>query len=293
MSAPVSVPVVPAQPNQAVYGLHALELFHDFSADPRVKPRDAYVQAFGVPAPNWDPSWPAQYWFDSSVDVSKPDNMAVYESVQNQGAAASIVQVHYPAARAAVVNIPGLNTYPAYVIAPTDAKLGGNPMNPELLSTREDALALAAVLGIPPSKVVETSMGLQVSYPPTEFRRMNAIMYGGTGGFTGIPMFAGELLKQQNAKGVGHSGSWNLTPQGAVWTSTPDGPDGITAGQPTTIVPVPVRPLLENERIQGGLIGSSIVRTDLESTDKVGGFTAADRASLAWIQQKMISLFGN
>ena len=66
---PISQPVVPAQPNTEFYGLQDLALFKSYS-------RDSYRAAFGVEAPAYDLSRRPKSWFDSSVDVSAPDNVA-------------------------------------------------------------------------------------------------------------------------------------------------------------------------------------------------------------------------
>ena len=71
---PVSQPVVPAQPNQELYSVQDLALFKTYS-------RDSYRAAFGLEAPAYDPARLLKSWFDSTVDVSDPGNVAVYHVV--------------------------------------------------------------------------------------------------------------------------------------------------------------------------------------------------------------------
>lgn len=280
MTTPVCVPQNPAQPDQAIYALTALETVPTFT-------RESYLAAFGVQAPDFDASLPPKYWFDSTADTSNPANIALYDQVALSGLAASIVQMQMPASQAAAVNIPGLVTYPAYVIAPTDATVNAQPINPDVLSSYQDAVNLAASWGLGSAAVFDgdpTIGPFLVTYPADESRRQWMILFNGTAQNVGV------CLEQMYAQGMGHPGSWVLSGAAPVWTPSPDPPDGITSGvpQPGTEVAVPVRALLENEEMISTLGGAMVARTDLSSaaTDS-GGFGAADRATLLWIQQAL------
>ena len=67
----VSPPVVPAQPHSEFYNIQDLVLFKAYS-------RDSYRSAFGLEAAAYDPTRLLKSWFDSTVDVSDPGNVAVY-----------------------------------------------------------------------------------------------------------------------------------------------------------------------------------------------------------------------
>ena len=96
MIQPVSEPLHPAQPDAESYPVSALALFKSFS-------RDSYRAAFGLDAPAFDPSRPAKTWFDSTADVSRGSNVAVYRVAGPDG---SIAQLVIPAGEAAAVNLP-------------------------------------------------------------------------------------------------------------------------------------------------------------------------------------------
>ena len=138
---PVSLPVVPAQPNQELYSVQDLALFKTYS-------RDSYRTTFGLEAPAYDPARVLKSWFDSTVDVSDPGNVAVYRVVaQDQNGNGILRQMVMPAQEAATVNLPGAIQYPAYVVAPTLATRGGSTLNAIYLSLESDARALMKELG--------------------------------------------------------------------------------------------------------------------------------------------------
>jgi hypothetical protein len=70
----VSPPVAAAQPNTEFYNIQDLALFKAYS-------RDSYRTMFGVEAAAYDPTRVLKSWFDSTVDVSDPGNVAVYRVV--------------------------------------------------------------------------------------------------------------------------------------------------------------------------------------------------------------------
>jgi hypothetical protein len=192
-----------------------------------------------------------------------------------------------PAAEAAALNIPGLVTYPAYVIPATDATISGQPINADVLSNYQDAVNLAASWNLGSSAVFDsdpTFGPFLVTYPSDETRRQWMIL------FESVAQNVGVCLAAMYAQGIGYPGTWNLSGTEPVWTPAPAPPDGITTGVPQagTAVPVPVRPLLPNEEIITTLGGAMIARTDMSSavTD-TDGFGPADRATLLWIQQAL------
>ena len=75
-----------------------------------------------------------------------------------------------------------------------------------------------------------------------------------------------------------------------VWVPDPPAPTGIGDTRPP--VNMPVRDLLANEKLQTGLMGVSVVRTDLQQQvdQQAGQFTADDRATLQQIFQLVSKL---
>lgn len=280
MNTPVCVPQNPAQPDQAIYGLSALETVPGFT-------RESYLATFGVQAPNFDAGKPPKYWFDSTADTSAAGNVAVYLQAALSGLSARIIQMQMPASAASAVNIPGRITYPAYVIAPTSAAINGQPINADVLSSYQDAVNLAASWALGGSAVFDGDPVIgpfAIVYPASEPRRQWMIL------FQGVAQNVGVCIAAMYGEGIGHPGAWDLSGAEPLWKPAPDPPDGITTGVPQagSEVPVPVRALLPNEQIITTLGGAMVARTDMSSaaTDG-GGFGAADRATLLWIQQAL------
>jgi hypothetical protein len=273
MSTPVSRPVVPAQPNSLAYGTSDLALFTTYT-------RASYLAAFGQQAPAWDPSRVRKSWFDSTVDTSDPSNVAVYkvisiDSTGNWG----VHQMLMPASEAASVNLPGAVTYPPYSVPPTQVTSGGSPINPNYLSLQSDAQALMTALGGTGLLAESGNSVFPIIYPASEPRRIWDFVIDGQ------LVNAGALLLAQNANGIGAPGHWDLTSGEPVWKADPAPPTGENDARPPRWIPV--RDLLPNEKLQAGLMGVSVVRTDLQNQQQMeeGAFTADDRATLQQIYQ--------
>jgi len=273
MSAPVSKPVSPAQPSSLAYGISQLALFNTYT-------RDSYLAAFGVQAPAWDPSRVRKTWFDSTVDISDPSNVAVYKIIApDANGNWAERQMVIPASEAATVNLPGAVTYPPYTVAPTQTTSGGSAVNPNYLSLESDAQALMSALG-GTGLLQETGNAVfPIVYPASEPRRIWDFSVNG------ILVNAGALLLAQNANGVGAPGHWDLSHGEPVWVPDPAPPSGLNDTRPPR--DVPVRDLLPNEKLEPGLMGVSVVRTDLQNQqgEQNGEFTADDRATLQQIFQ--------
>jgi len=195
---PVSQPVIPAQPSTEFYGVQELALFQAYS-------RDSYLAAFGVQAAAYDPTRRRKSWFDSTVDVSDPGNVAVYHIAgQDQNGNGILKQIVMPAQEAATVNLPGTIQYPPYVVAPTLATRNGNPLNPNYLSLQSDAQALMTQLG--GSNLQQEDLPFfPASYPSDEPRRPWYFL------MQGQPVNVGMLLLTRNAQGVGSPGHWDVS----------------------------------------------------------------------------------
>lgn len=277
MSTPVSQPVIPPQPDLECYGIQELGLFVTYT-------RDSYLAAFAVQAPAWDPARVTKTWFDTTVDTSNPANLSTYDIIAvNSSGVWTLTPLTMPASEAAAVNLTGSVTYPAYVIAPSDATSGGAVINAENLSMQSDAQALMTTLGGNNLTEETGNPAFPIVYPADEPRRLWDFLVNG------VLCNAGLLLAQMNANGIGAPGSWQITAAGPVWTAAP-APTGLTDTRPAR--PMPVRNLLANEQLQAGLMGVSVIRTDLEQQQEAqaGQFTPDDRATLQQIYQMLTTL---
>lgn len=273
MIEPVSRPVIPEQPGTEFYGTQDLALFKTYS-------RDSYQAAFGVQPPGYDPSRLRKTWFDSTVDVSDPGNVAVYRVVaQDPNGNGALRQMVMPAWEAATVNLPGVVSYPAYSVPPTRATRGGGVLNAIYFSSEADAQTVMAEMG-GTGLFLEQMDGFPVTYPPDEPRRLWSFL------FKGNPVNVGALLLDRNGKGVGSPGHWDLSGSVPLWVPDPPGPTGADDTRP--LRDMPVRDLLPNEHLYAGMMGIlGVVRTDLQKTaDEASGmFTHDDRAMLRMIYQ--------
>jgi hypothetical protein len=270
-NSPVSQPVVPAQPSTEFYSIQSLALFQAYS-------RDSYLSTFGVQAPAYDPTRVLKGWFDTTVDVTNPSNVAVYRVVaQDQNGNGILQQLVMPAQEAATVNLSGAIQYPPYVVAPTLATRGGSVMNPIYLSLESDAQALMTELG-GTNLQEEDLASFPASYPSDELRR--------PWDFTiqGQAVNVGALLLMRNAQGVGSPGHWDVSSPQPIWVPDPPAPTGEDDTRPPRAMPV--RDLLPNEQLYTGMMGIlGVVRTDLQNAanEASGQFTPDDRATLRTI----------
>jgi hypothetical protein len=278
MSNLVSQPVVPAQPSTQFYTIQDLALFKSYS-------RDSYRAAFATEAPAYDPARLRKSWFDSTADVSSPNNVAVYHiAAQDQNGNGIVQQVVMPAQEAATVNLPGAILYPPYIVGPTSATRGGSGLNPIYLSLESDAQALMTALG-GDTLQQEDLPSFPATYPSDELRRLWDFMVQGRA------VNAGSLLLAQNAQGVGSPGHWDVSSGEPVWVPDPPGPTGADDTRPPR--DMPIRGLLANEKLYTVLMGVlGVERTDLEqSADEASGkFTPDDRATLRLIYQAVSKL---
>ncbi len=284
MNTLISYPADPVQPNQAVFSTDMLQTFQAYT-------RPGYLLAFGVQAPSFDATRPAQYWFDSTAVPLPPTQLMTYLQVQLTPSAdgstppAQMVPLTVPAGQAATPNIPGLATYPPYVVAQTTATSGGSLVNPSVLSNYSDALVLASELGLPASSAIA---GPALTWNGETRGDWMIVLPGNPN-----PYYVGTLLLDQYSNGIGSPGAWSIRNSGtvnaqAIWTPVPPGPDGISTGAPEVTTPVPVRALLSNEKFVPAGIGGGVMvaRTDLASPSVLGtavGFSQQDAVMLAAI----------
>lgn len=275
---PVSQPVIPAQLGTEFYTIQDLALFKSYS-------RDSYRTAFGVDAPAYDPGRRRKSWFDSTVDLSDPANVAVYRiAAQDQTGAGVVRQVVMPAQEAAAVNLPGAIQYPPYIVTPTRATRGGSTLNAIYLSLESDAQALMKELA-GDTLQQEDLPSFPTDYPSEEPRRSWSFLVQGQ------PVNVGALLLKRNAQGVGAPGHWDVSTPEPVWVPDPPGPTGADDARPPR--EIPIRDLLSNEKLYTALMGIlGVVRTDLQKTadEASGKFTPGDRATLRMIYQAISKL---
>jgi hypothetical protein len=257
-----SIPTSQPQPDAPFYPADVLKLFRSFT-------RQSYKDAAGIDAPTGDPTKRPKYWFDSSLVGRDPDEIVTYSFI-DRGRANAVRKMMMTVAEARSVNIPGIHSYPDYVVAPTSAyafgpgndgvpiRLAG--LNADILSTRKQAEDLAKAWGVDPSTVVdEAAFGgpIQYVFPVEENRRKWGVP------FNGVHRNVGTFLKEMYANGVGNPGKWDLTGPEPNWISS------VPTVQNFDLPPwdEPVRDLLTNEAFAPpNLFGGVVVyRKDRES----------------------------
>ena len=285
-----SIPTPQPQPSDAFYDISELNLFTDFT-------RVTYRAAAGEDAPTGDNTKRPKAWLDSSLVAKAPTDQVTYKVIDATGAVSSITM---SVAEASAVNIAGYHSFPPYVVAPTSATAGGVGINPQYLSTLDQANQLAAAWSLDASAVTENVFAgpLQIVYPPSEIRREFQIA------FKGVQCNVGVFLAEQSANGVGTPGTWDLTGPEPNWISTQPSPQ-------TFVLPPwpdPIRNLLSNEKlVQQSIFGGGrplVVRTDMESAynhlapatpaspASGGGLTDAQAGQLTAIASGVQSLVG-
>lgn len=274
---PLSRPFAAPQPDQAQYGVGELALFKGYT-------RESFRRVFGVQAPSYDPKRKTKTWFDSSVDPSDLEALSVYKVVVQDKAGNWILrQVGMPAREAASVNLPGDVDWPPYTVEPTRATRGGSPINPDYLSLQSEAQAIAAAIGAEGMVDEGVTTVFSAEFPADEARRMWAVT------FRARSFNVGLMLKSRNAAGVATPGHWQVETGEPVWVpEAPPPSHASSAGEPP-VWDMPCRDLLRNEKLQGGLFGPAVVRTDKQAEADLnsGKFLPADRQLLQQIWQSL------
>jgi len=249
----------PAQPNQPQYQISTLDLFPVYAT------RAAYQQATGQQATPFDATEPLKGWADLA-----PSGQPYLVFDATAAATGYVSQMTLTPAQAALLNLPGVYTYPAYVSAPTDAIETGpygpiGPVSPDQVCLQADAQAIAnEIAPLYPGdaiSVVQENSGLFHYVYGLDPRRQWYLQAGNQA-------FAAQaLIEARNAHGIGAPGHWALSSAGLNWVY--DAP--VTAAAANAIaIPVPIRPLLPNEQIvnlPGSLFNQAgtwvVERTDL------------------------------
>ena len=276
---PLSRPVTPPQPDQAQYGVGELALFKTYS-------RESFRHVFGAQTQAFNPLRKIKTWFDTSVDLSDPEALVVYKvAAQDKSGSWVFRQVGMSAQEAATLNLHGEFEYPVYFVAPTHATRGGSTMNPDYLSTLTDAQAMASEIGADGIVDEGITTVFSAEFPPDEPRRMWSVM------FRSRAFNVGLLLKTKFAKGVGAPGHWNVQSGEPVWASEVPPVNPAASAAAVAVWEMPCRDLLPNERLQNGLFGPAVVRTDKQAEAELnsGKFLPSDRAMLQRILQAIES----
>lgn len=252
-----SNPVVPAPPAEATYPVEKLNLF------PRLT-RATYRELYGVEPPAWDKARKIKRWFDTSVldgFTGDMDNEVVaydvFEPISPTGTHRLVLTVR----EAGTPNLPGAVPYPKYVAAPTPAVVitpitgARTPVNPEYLTLREEADALARELGVEPEAVSESALsGFTIAWNGEQRRSWVIEIRGGR-------HQASLLLRRKYEHGVGAPGRWDLSAEQPVWVAEQQD-TGERDLRPE--VPVPMRRLLDFEQVERNLFsGWMVKRKDL------------------------------
>jgi hypothetical protein len=207
--------------------------------------RPSYLAQFGVEAPDEDPTLPLKTWF--LTDVPAPgETFSILEGYNPM----SVGSLAATQAWAASINLPGYNDYPAFTVAPTPAmntEFGpqyAQPLNPSLLSSYEEAVAMGISLG--------------TSNPPTEAPSESIITWNGetrriwnVDASNGDNYTVGPLLPVMYARGIGSPGKWDLSTSGYPKWGPATQVDQFAHG----LVPTPIRPPVSPEVLQNGPMG--------------------------------------
>lgn len=277
-----SVPTMPPQPTEEVYGPSSLQLF------PRHN-RETFQKLFGQQAPKWDKSRPIKRWFDTSL----PKDGVVIYNVFNENKKV-FEDLELTAAEAAAINLPGTVSYPKQVVAPTSARIvspsGAFPLNPALLTEEKDAVDIAVRIMGSDGRVAESDAFAAGNFAiewGSETRRAWVIFSASN---PSMRYSAAGLFRQEYANGIGSPGRW-VFPFAALVPPTwaPDAPGDAGEQDPRPEVPIPCRKLNANEAIKPNFLGAPyIYRTDApnpfsNTQTGAGGLTEDQAATLGRI----------
>jgi hypothetical protein len=279
----VSKPVVPVQPKEARYGIDKLYLT-------QVLTREKYFEIYGEEAPFYDPSRKPKRWFftdvlEGSVD---PDNELVQFQVWDPNKRA-IVPLVMTKREASLPNLTGVVKFREYKNSETTtAKMYGptgeggdgySPINGAVLA--DPKLVDLVVKEIQKDTGVQFDVELSPDPWPWKYvygsetrRNLNLVRES-------EQYSAAYILQQRFKNGLGHPGKW-LIEKGVGPVFEPAViPSGSGDSRPE--VPVPVRPLLPNERIDTNPFGSVVTRTDMTQNEPAPG-----TGSLTVVQDKLL-----
>lgn len=246
--------------------------------------RALYFAATGKQAPPYNPAKQIKRWADSTAALMDPLRSIEYLAMRRNGQGQmEFAKFLISAADAAVFNLPGAYAYEKYIVKPTTAFVQEpngtrTPINPDFLSSPGDASIFAHEIGADEEPKEEALTGPFVYYyPPEELRRPYTVKFKGT------PIQVSFFLKQQNERGIGSPGRWDLTGPAPIWiTAVPD--TGAMDNRPE--IEMPVRPLdTKTEEIRCTPFGCAVYRIDGPAEPGAGAaLTKADHEQLDRIE---------
>ncbi|KKM06409.1 hypothetical protein LCGC14_1744260 [marine sediment metagenome] len=246
-------------PDLEIYPVAMLALF------PRLT-RAKYRQHTGEQAPPWEPSRRIKRWADRTLGEADPDGAYPVRWYQVEAGEIAWKETTITNAEAAALNLPGQYDYPKWDPAPVGGFQASNydgsrqQVDVDAVSTREQAEILSAELnGL---GVEEHSLDgpFYFWFEPSEKRRIWWVKLSGGG-----KIFAGRLLKKQYVNGVGAPGRWIRSERVPWWKSGLDEIPEEWDARPE--IPIPMRALEANERLQLGFGGAIQVVTAESDTD--------------------------
>ncbi len=282
---PISNAIIPAQPNEARYGVERLFTSQRLT-------RAIYQETYGEQAPAYDPKRQIKRWFFTDVLEGSADPANELCEIQVwDGTKKAIRKMTMTKKDAATPNLPGAIVWPKYanstatpaiVVGPEGDRITLNGASlVDLTLARSVVAEVNAQLGTGFALVAAGNpWPWKIVWGVESRRRMN--ISNGTQEFD-----AAAILVDRFKRGVGSPGQWSLGPDGGP-VFTPDAPiDGEQDVRPE--IPMPCRSLLPNERFEtvtfGGM-GGVVVRSDLtqnETAPGTGQLTAAQDAILKQI----------
>lgn len=250
--APRQIPQPRTQPNDPVYGVEELRLF------PR-HTRATFKEAFGVEPPPYEPTRRIKRWFDSTaMEVPRSDarDEPITYTVHDPGEANGFRTIVMTRGEAAAPNLPGSVVYPKYQPMESKAWINGPSVSAvypvQYLCLRSEAEAIAAELGVGRDAVREQLLdGPYVVIWGAEARRAWVFEHNQN------VLYAETLRRAKFVNGIGAPGHWVDSPGGPIWQATL-ADTGEHDLRPE--VPIPIRLLNWNERLEAGLGGVWRVR---------------------------------
>ncbi len=267
---PISNPVIPAQPDEARYGVEKL------FTSPRLT-RAVYQEMHGEQAPAYDPKRQIKRWFFTDVLEGSTDPANELCEIQVWDSTKKVIRKMAMTKReAATPNLPGVLVWPKYVNTVATLAVVVGPDGDRLQISGETLVDLTLARSVVSEINAQcgTAFALAAAGDPWPWkivwgmeprRRMN--ISNGNAEFD-----AAAVLSNRFAKGVGSPGRWSLGSDGGPGF-VPDVPiDGEQDVRPE--VQMPCRSLLPNERFEtvtfGGR-GGLVVRTDLTQHEPAPG----------------------
>jgi len=264
------------QPDLPYYPPTALRIYDDYT-------RESYFAKFGERAPAWDKEKRIKRWFDTDALAAStsPDTDTVTYKIFRFGSN-TIETMIMTVREAAAINLPGVDTWPKYTIAPTDARMVDgtghviSEVRPEFYTIRQQADALLAELQALTDKAKAVQLSLDFTSGPFQIRygsdprRPWEITYEGAS----YPLNVGSMILQKNAHGVGAPGHWDVTTgQQPIWVTEVPANSSTYDNRPE--VDVPIRALLPNEKISVTMMGMDV---NITRTDKTSPYNPAPQA---------------